>query len=247
MANETPLNKPVIGVTTSWRWERKRTYSTVSHYYTQSVLLAGGLPLLIPLCEDPAEASNYAAAIDGLLLTGGDEDVAPYLYGENPIAELQRILPQRDHWEFALLKAVLAQDKPILGICRGVQVINAALGGSLYQHLGAQYKGVLGHYPGETEMHQLWHKVKLEPGSRVFQIFDQAELMVNSFHNQAVKALAPGFLASAYAEDGVLEAIESTTHRFLLGVQWHPEALTGGHPRFIKLFSALTRACRQAA
>ena len=238
-----PKPKPIIGISTSRIQRNGRDYSAVAHFYAQSVLRADAVPLLIPLCDETELAADYATAIDGLVLSGGNEDVNPLLYNEPPIPALQCVMPQRDSWEMALLDAAVDRGKPILGICRGAQVINVAMGGSLYQNIGVQLENIQGHFPKETAMNHLWHKVSIEPQSKLSVIFNRTEILVNSFHNQAVKDIAPGFKATAHAEDGIVEAIESRDHDFLVAVQWHPEALTGDHPQFVELFRALTQAC----
>ena len=245
METQAADRRPLIGITTCPTFKHGRTFSTVCHAYASSIAMAGGRPILIPVFEDYTEAAAYADLLDGLVITGGDEDLDPHLYGENPIPALQAILPQRDLWEFALLRAFLEANKPVLGICRGAQVINAARGGTIYQDLDTQFDNVLGHFPKKTAMHQLWHDVEFEPGSRMHRIFGTDKLRVNSFHHQAVKDPAPGFKVTARAPDGVIEAIESEDHGFVVGVQWHPEALAEKHPEFLKLFEATVRACQR--
>lgn len=235
-------NKPVIGISTFWKEMKGRRYATLSHYYNQSVIRAGGIPVMVPLLDSTESAADYVSALDGLILSGGDEDVAPSLFGEEPIPELQAVLPERDRWEIALIDAALKQKKPVLGICRGLQIINVAMKGTLYQNIGAQLDKTIGHFPKETPMHYLWHNVQIEKGSRLEKIFGVNELMTNSFHNVAVKDTAPGFRVTARTSDGVVEAIESTEEPYLIAVQWHPEALTGNHPEFIKLFRSLVEA-----
>ncbi len=235
--------KPVIGVTASWATRDSLRCVDTPNDYVQSVEMGGGLPVVVPLRTDVADASRYAALLDGLVMTGGVEDVHPLFYGENPIVELNSVMPERDNWETALMKAVLDLNKPVLAICRGMQLMNAAFGGTLYQHLPAQVKNVQGHCPEGLPMHYLWHRVNFEPGSMVHGLFNKDQIRVNSFHHQAVKEPAPGFKVCARSEDGIIEAMESTIHRFAVGIQWHPETLAGLYPQFITPFSALTRAC----
>ena len=235
--------KPVIGVTASWVMQESMRCADIPDYYIQSVALGGGLPFMVPLRTDLSDAVSYASKLDGLLMTGGKEDVHPLLYGENPVTELKSVLPERDAWETALMKAVLDQDKPVLSICRGMQLMNVAFGGTLYQHLPSQVENVHGHCPEGLPMHYLWHMVTIEPKTRLHDFFNTSRLRVNSFHHQAVKKTAPSFRVCARADDGIIEAIDSTQHRFAVGIQWHPETLAGIYPEFIAPFSALVKAC----
>lgn len=236
--------KPIIGITSATGWEHNREFSKASHYYADSVALAGGLPLFIPIIHDIELAEVYLNKIDGLLLSGGDEDVQPHHYGECPLHGLDNVCPDRDLWEFALIKTALAQNKPILGICRGCQLINVAQGGNLYQNIFQQCPGAGEHYPHQTQMHHLYHSVNIEPDSLLYKLFGK-ELMVNSFHNMAIKEFAPGFKVTAHSSEGIIEAIESNNHDFVVGVQWHPEALTKHHPHFLDLFKAHIDACNK--
>lgn len=244
MNHSKKYKKSVIGITATRDTRRGMDYVDISNDYVQSVVSGGGLPLVLPLRTDLSDIPHYAKLLDGLLMTGGAEDVHPLLYGENPVKQLKAVMPERDAWETALLKAMLEQDKPVLAVCRGLQLMNVAFGGSLYQHLPSQVKDVQGHYPTGLAMHYLWHDVTLEPDSRLHELFGKSCIQVNSFHNQAVKTPAPGFKICARSDDAVVEALESTTHRFALGVQWHPETLTRTYPEFIPLFAALVKACR---
>lgn len=234
--------KPLIGISTVLGFEMKRHFDKVCHYYAESVDRAGGLPFLLPLMDDASLAAEYVDRVDAIILSGGNEDVAPCSYGENPIRELTSIAPERDEWEFALYRAALEAGKPVLGVCRGCQVINVAEGGSLYQDIFVQRENILGHLPLGTEMHQLYHSVTLEPDSRLFSIFGKEHLRVNSYHHQAVKEPAPVFRVTARSEDGLIEAIEREGDLFVVGVQWHPEALTARHPHFVGLFRGLIEA-----
>jgi putative glutamine amidotransferase len=234
--------KPIIGITSASGWENNRVFCKASHYYADSVTAGGGLPVHIPIITDSELAEHYMHKLDGLLLSGGDEDVQPHHYGEGPLRGLNNVSPDRDLWEFALIKAAIKQEKPILGICRGCQILNVAMGGTLYQSLDQQFVGAGEHYPQKTEMHHLYHSVNIESATLLFDLFG-SELMVNSFHKLALKDLAPCFRVTARSTEGVIEAVESQSHPFIVGVQWHPEALTKHHPHFVKLFKAHVLAC----
>jgi putative glutamine amidotransferase len=194
--------------------------------YRQSILHVGGEPRIV----DSSMAVDAAlSGVDGLLLTGGD-DVAPPIYGEQPHATITDAEPGRDEFEIGLVKAARERGVPIFAICRGVQVLNVACGGTLVQDIPSQVKGALVHdlpVP-PNQSYSLAHEIWLEKDSLLSNLMrerlsDTDACEVNSRHHQAVKDLAPGFLVSATAPDGVIEAIEDPAKRFCLGVQWHPE------------------------
>jgi putative glutamine amidotransferase len=193
--------------------------------YRQSILHVGGEPRVL---EASADVEQAIAGIDGLMLTGGD-DVAPARYGEAPHETVTEAEPGRDEFEIALVAAARARSLPILAICRGVQVLNVACGGTLVQDIPSQVAGALAHSLAvpQHEPYELAHEVWVDKDSLLARLMrerlvDEA-LEVNSRHHQAVKQVAPGFVATATAPDGVIEAIEDPAARFCLGVQWHPE------------------------
>lgn len=234
--------KPVIGITTCVFRTPKKTYSAVSRSYVCAVEQAGGIPILLPLVVDPGLLDGFLQVIDGLLITGGDEGVNPALYGENPLRELKCICPERDEYEIHLLKGALAKQIPILGICRGMQLLNVAGGGSLYQDIFAQMKSPLGHLPEEMPVDVPYHSVRLAEDSILRRVFATEKLQVNSFHHQAVKKIASAFRVTAVSEDSVIEAIEDPDHDFVVGVQWHPEDLCQRYHHFLKLFEAFVES-----
>jgi putative glutamine amidotransferase len=233
--------KPVIGVTCSTmdavegRGVRRMQ---VPAPYVERVVEAGGLPLLLPVVE-PALVADYLALVDGLVLVGGD-DVDPALYGAPPHPDLGSVDPARDRFEIALLRAAAALDRPTLGICRGVQVMNVAFGGTLHQHLPATVPGALDH-GGRFDAS---HGVSVVPGTRLAAILGAAEVAVNSHHHQAIERVAPSLVVSARAADGVVEGAEDPSRPFLVGVQWHPERLASA-PATKRLFDALIAASRR--
>ncbi len=230
--------KPVIGITTYMMELPKKTYAAVSSNYVFSIKKAGGIPLLLPMVCDREVLQGYLNIIDGLLLTGGDEGINPQLYGENPVKELECICTERDECEGYLLENALESGLPVLGVCRGMQLMNVAAGGSLYQDIFTQIEDSLGHLPKHMPVDALYHKVKLSEHSILEEVFGTSELMVNSFHHQAVKNVAETFRATAVSEDNIIEGIEHQDHCFAVGVQWHPEDLTVKHTHFLKLFKA---------
>jgi putative glutamine amidotransferase len=230
--------RPVIGITVFNENKPKKMYSSISSNYVRSVYMAGGLPVLIPIMEDKEYTANYIDIIDGLVLTGG-EDVLPILYGENPLKEVNSVDPQRDNHEYNLFLEAVAKDMPVLGICRGIQLMNIALGGTLYQDIYKQFDNAFGHNPGDVPVDSLHHSIKLEEKSILYDIFRKKELNVNSRHHQAVKDLGKNLRVTALSDDGIVEGIESMDNRFIVGVQWHPEDLVVKYPEFLGLFMAL--------
>lgn len=210
----------------------------------EAVISGGGLPILLPASDDNEVAASYLEYIDGLLVPGGG-DVDPLRFGQEPRPESGAIFPERDQLEIQLIQAAQRRDLPVLGICRGMQVINIALGGDIYQDL-KEVGSALKHMQEAPRWYPT-HSVRIEKGTLLAEAYPTAERRVNSFHHQAVKNLAPGLRASAWAPDGVIEAIESTKHRFLLGVQWHPECMWERDPCAQDLFLRFTKACMGAA
>lgn len=236
--------KPIIGITTGCEQKAKKIYSLVSKNYVDSVIKAGGAPVLIPFFDDIELAKTYLDSLDGLILSGGFEDVCPLAYGENPIPEVNQICEKRDRIEFALMKEAYKRDLPMLGICRGMQVMNVALGGSLYQDIFKQVEGTLGHLPRHIEVHNLYQEIEIKKDTKLYKIFGAEEIKINSFHHQAIKKVASQLVITAKAADGIIEAVESPTRKFTVGVQWHPEDLTSHHEEFIGLFKGLVDAAR---
>jgi len=240
--------RPRIGIT-SWHRndaDRLERWVAIRDTYTGAVWAAGGLPIILPIGDDdPEMIEGYLAAVDGLLFTGG-EDIAPAYYGAARDERCQEPDPERDLFEIHLARAALAQQVPTLGICRGLQVINVAAGGTLYQDIACR--------PGTRDYHsaslanrgQLIHRVRLVQESRLRAIMGVAESQVTSTHHQFVKDLAPGFRVSAEsAEDGIVEGIERPDVPFLLAVQWHPERLYADHAAHLALFGSLVEAARE--
>lgn len=209
---------PVIGITGNFS---EGNLSLAPGYYT-SILKAGGLPLIIPPCENNDILINLLEQVDGILLTGG-ADVNPLFFGEEPVRELHGINPYRDRQEWMLTRLAVNRQVPILGICRGMQMLNLALGGSLYQDIYSQRSETTLKHSQDMDRAFASHHIQITPDSLLARILNTTRVPVNSFHHQAVKEAAPGLQVSAVAPDGVIEAIESTEYKSILGVQWHPE------------------------
>ena len=235
-------SKPLIGLT-AW----VRTFETsigpaplhsVSRFYIEAVEAAGGIPLIVPVTDAEA-ASSVAEVLDGLIVTGG-EDVEPALYGRDRHPKCQVPDPRRDALEIALIGEADRRDLPMFCICRGIQVLNVARHGTLLQHLPDDIDGEPDHARQDAYF-ELVHEVSVDPDSRLSRIFGGASrLDVNSAHHQAVEKVGEGLRAVAWAPEGFVEALEEENgDRFVVGVQWHPEALAEAHPEQLAPFRAL--------
>jgi len=221
-----PARVPVIGLPTLEiaRGEKPPRFG-INQAYVRALEAAGAAPVLIPLLEDKDRLRAIYTRLDGLLFPGG-EDVDPAVYHEEPIGQLNVVEPRRDRVEIALARWAVEDDLPTLGICRGQQLLNVALGGSLYQDL--RFQGVTTVEHSGKDGHRrdaIIHAVRLDPDSRLAQMIDETEVKVNSLHHQAVKEVAPTLRVTGRAEDGVIEALEAPDRRFLVTVQWHPEEI----------------------
>ena len=242
------MKKPVIGISTSVLVDQggefpgyERIY--VNKDYVSAVIAAGAVPLMIPMedCEENLRAS--LELVDGIIFSGG-QDIAPYRYGEEPHAKLQGICPERDEFDFLLYRLAKEKKLPILGICRGYQLMNVAEGGSLYQDLSQKTTESLKHSQGHGPSIPT-HSVKLSPESRLSRILGREEIKVNSFHHQALNRIPDTAEVSGRALDDVVEAIELKDYPFGIGVQFHPEMLQEKDEDMKKLFRALVDAARE--
>ncbi len=230
--------KPIAGVMPLWDEEKEQIW--MRPCYMDSVLQAGAIPVIFPFTEDEEEIDRLVQLCDGLLFTGGP-DVSPALYHEDPQAGLGPVCEKRDALERLVLERALKADKPVLGICRGIQLINAALGGTLYQDLPSQH-------PSDTEHSQPEpydvpvHEVTIRKDSPLHRLLKTERLAVNSMHHQAIRELAPGLEPMAFSPDGLVEAVFGRDRRYLWAVQWHPERLfrTDAYSRMI--FGSFVRA-----
>lgn len=243
---------PLIGVTTSisvGKNLKRPEHAFVNSSYLLAIQQAGGVPLPLPPQLGDRALEELASRLDGLLLTGGG-DMDPGVFGESRHPTVYDVSPARDRLETTLARQCMSEGKPIFAICRGIQVLNVALGGSLYQDVASD--------PGTLIQHQQdndgrprdepTHSVKMAPGSLLARVLGNEELQVNSLHHQAVKALGKGLVASAHAPDQIIEGIEledAGATRFVLGVQWHPEELVSKDSAARNLFSAFVSACRK--
>ncbi|HZO73349.1 MAG TPA: gamma-glutamyl-gamma-aminobutyrate hydrolase family protein [Ktedonobacteraceae bacterium] len=236
--------RPLIGIPchAGLRAETDRPIYYNNRTYIHAVERAGGVPILIPIFDDPSGLQALLPHLDGLLLSGGI-DVDPRYYQEEPHPMLGETNPKLDELELALARWALQEDVPTLGICRGMQMLNIALGGNLFQDLDSQYPGSLKHPNWELPRNTLIHTVRIERGSHMEKILGSHEIKVNSLHHQATKEPGNGVRISGYAADGVAEMMEVPDHRFMVAAQCHPEELYNDDPMWVRLFQAFIHAC----
>ena len=234
------MKKPIIGVTPLF--DRGRDSYWMLPGYLEGLEQAGAVPIVLPLPEALDDLPQLVSLCDGLLFTGG-QDVSPALYGETPKATCGEICPARDRVEQVLLHLALERDLPVLGICRGIQFLNATLGGTLYQDLPTEH-------PSQTQHHmtppydRAVHTVTLQPGTPLAELLGEEHIGVNSYHHQAVKTLAPCLTEMAWSEDGLIEAVCLPEKRFVWAVQWHPEFSFRVDEHSRKIFGAFVAAAK---
>jgi putative glutamine amidotransferase len=216
------MEKPWIGIPT--RYHEKSEYIGQIRHYLDAVLWAGGLPLMIPTVDDRSIVREYVERVDGILLPGSPTDIDPKHYGAEPHPKLGKPYPERDATDFAILDFAENQrrDIPVLGICFGIQSLNVHRGGALVQDIPAQVDGPVAHDEDDGNP-PARHRVRFAEDSLIGALAARPQMEVNSYHHQAVQTPGRNLRAVAFANDGVIEAVEDTTGRFVLGVQWHPE------------------------
>ena len=234
------MNKPIIGIVPLGDPETGRQWMKPN--YVNAIYAAGGIPLVLPLTKDMAMLDELVSACCGFLVTGG-ADIDPAAYGQEKLPECGAQAPELDCMESALFPRILAADKPLLGICRGFQFLNIALGGTLWQDLPTQRPSALQHSM-EPPYERHVHRALQEDGSPLKQIIPETEFGVNSAHHQGICKLGTGLEATARSDDGLIEAICMPDRKFVHAVQWHPEDLYGFDPNAAALFRALVSAAK---
>ncbi|HJQ28697.1 MAG TPA: gamma-glutamyl-gamma-aminobutyrate hydrolase family protein [Rubrobacter sp.] len=246
---------PVIGITASPKVDEESVarrplgyFARVDLDYIEGVTDAGGIPIVLPPAIGPQAAETLLDRVDGLLLSGGT-DLDPGYYGERPVRELGPTIPERDAWEMTLLWLAIRRKMPIFGICRGMQILNVALGGALYQDLPSQHGADVPEHCREAPKCQPVHEAEVLRGSWLGGLTCGRSLGVNSYHHQGIKILGKGLRASAVSPDRVVEGIEwhDMSERWLLGVQWHPEGMRHTSSMHQNLFEAHVRAAERHA
>lgn len=238
--------QPLIGITSAyWVSPDGWGYNRMYHPIAMGVARAGGLPVLIPTGLDEESLRALYSRIDGLLLPGGP-DVDPAHFGEERHPNLGSIDPPRDALELPLARWAVADDLPVFGICRGHQVLNVALGGTLVQDIPSEIETDLHHdQPNSEPRSKRLHDIAISPGSHLARVMGDTQIAVNSLHHQSVEQPAPGLNVSAYSPDGIIEALEMPDKLFVLSVQWHPEDLAHDDNANQHLFDAFVEAARQ--
>ena len=220
------MSHPLIGISIQHETYNSRQVNGISYSYIQAVKRAGGTPLLLPKILPLDDLPSLLARLQGLLLTGGP-DISPIRYGALMHPSVGGVDPQRDEFDIRLATTAIETGLPLLGICRGFQILNVATGGTLYTEIYEQHPNALYHScykPGLPE-DLLVHHVNLAQGSRLAEIVEQKVIQVNSLHHQGIRRLGSGLQAAAFAPDGLVESVEIDGHPFGIGVQWHPELL----------------------
>jgi len=239
------MSLPLIGIT-GWR---SQPFGTLARYtfnltesYVRAVQAAGGLPVVMPPVLDADELRELFARLDGLLLSGGG-DIDPALFGQPRHRLTHDVSDERDQMELALARWSLAEDKPVLAICRGIQVMNVAAGGTLIQDIPSQIPGALVHrYSDDTPRDYVAHTVRVNERTRLAAILGATKVATNSWHHQSCDAPGQGLVYTAWTLDGVVEGAESPGHRFAVAVQWHPEEMFHNRADMLALFRALVEA-----
>ncbi len=239
------MTKPLIGIAGNREKSKTHLYKiAMVEKYAEAILQAGGIPLIIPIGLSQDDLSMLPARLDGILLAGG-ADVDPEIFQGQSHFAVEKADSGRDALEIALVQLALQNHIPLLGICRGVQVMNVALQGGLYTHILDQLPGALQHSTDKNlPREHIAHTVTIETGSHLHEIIQESEIPVNSHHHQGLNQAAPGLRISAHAPDGLIEAVELPGEPFFLGVQWHPEWLLA-HAHARALFNAFTKAAQQ--
>lgn len=235
--------KPIIGITSSM--EIDESYYMVDSNNIKAITQAGGLPVILPYLPVEKAIEQIANTIDGLYATGG-YDIDPTLFGEEPHPNLGTIIPARDAFEIALMKRLLARGKPVLGVCRGCQILNIAVGGDMYQDIYAQISQPLLQHSQKAPNDHASHFIDIVKGSILHRLTGAEKIRVNSRHHQANRHVPGPFQVSGKASDGIIEAIESKEHRFALGLQWHPENLAVSKDKHAQqIFQGFIDSCQR--
>lgn len=209
--------------------------------YVNAVRAAGGTPMLAPITNDLNEVKAYISMCDGLLLPGG-EDVSPMLLNEEPLRGIGYISAERDYFEFMLFQEAKKRDKPILGICKGCQIIALSTGGKIHQDIFTEHPNTIEHSQPEEQLGELFHTVSFTKDSKLYELFKSEKVWINSWHHQAVRSVGPELKVTAKSSDGIIEGIESTDG-LMMGVQWHPELLFEKYPEQLSIYKQLIEQC----
>lgn len=233
--------RPIIGVTVWKENKDANVYEKVNEWNLKSIEDFGGIPVMLHMTKNDEVIDEYVKMLDGIYFTGGG-DINPLLFNEEPIREIGNVEYDRDEFEMKLYKKASEKNIPILGVCRGMQIMNIADGGNVYQDLYIQRPETNNHSCKYTFEGNEFHTVNIRENSMLHEILNTTEIKTNSYHHQAIKELGEGYVATAFAKDGVVECIESTKLKYAIGIQWHPEVMYAKHPVFGKIFRSFIDA-----
>lgn len=239
------MTKPIIGITSGFVKLSNFSEGDYAHQdYITSLIKAGAVPLILPIAPGPC-VDQYAELCDGFLLSGGC-DVNPQYFGEDPSPGCGVFDTERDEAEFQLVRLAIKKSKPVFGICRGLQVMNVALGGTLIQDIPSELDHPIQHEQ-KVPRRQGSHRVSLEKDTQLYKVLkEQESIVVNSLHHQSIDRLGDGLRTAAFSSDGIIEAIDMTDNGLLIGVQWHPESMTaGGSELMLDLFKHFVGTCKE--
>ncbi len=238
------MPKPLIGITTrNGKDSDGHLLTALQHSYLNAIAQAGGVPIPIPSMLTEEDFLDVYSRLDGILFSGGGDVSIKYFNGSDH-PRIGEVDNGRDTTEITLMRTAVSDGKPILGICRGAQVMNVALGGTLYTHIHDQFTGALDHdYPGDLRR-VIVHPVNVDETTRSAEIFGETLLNVNSLHHQGLKDIAPSLRVAGHAPDGLVEVVEIPDHPYAVAVQWHPEWLTD-QPSMQRLFKSFVDAAEK--
>lgn len=234
------MKKPMIGIIPLYDQEKESYWMLPG--YMKGIEQAGGIGVMLPLITDEDAIKQLIHSFDGIVITGG-QDISPELYHETNFQKCEQLCMDRDKMETILLKEVVKIDKPVLGICRGIQIMNATFGGTLYQDIPSEYSTSTSHRM-QAPYDRVEHQVTIEKNSLLYDILNTSQIGVNSCHHQAIKDLAPSLNVAATSEDGLIEAIYLPNKKFFLALQWHPEFSYLKDINSQKIFKAFINACQ---
>ena len=237
----TSCEYPLIGLTPLWDRDKQRYWMFPD--YMDHIRYAGGIPVILPLSDIPEDIDRIIRLFDGILFTGGP-DIDPVIYGSVDITGTVDVDARRDAFEIPLMRLARDSEMPTLCICRGIQILNVAMGGTVYEDIPSQYPTDL-HHMQKTSFSNPSHTVTIEKKSRLHELLGSDQIWVNSCHHQAIRRLANGLTVAARSSDGLIEAVELPGERFCSGVQWHPERLGYDNPSSCAIFRAFVEACRE--